>query len=185
MHPTSPGSRCWERGRRPRSASAPPSGLPDSSAPGPLAWPSLLTSKSPEIPPPLPPGIHSLPFPLPNYAVGEAGTQPGPQIPALGGAPGIQASSGAPNTLFGAGFHGDSPGLLFQEVFSGEERRCHVPGEASGSQIVWREVIVTKRQRKINRKSDLVPEKSQKAGSERKKQKDKMAIWKERVVGTY
>lgn len=44
---------------------------------------------------------------------------------------------------------------------------------------------MTKRERKINRKSDLVPEKSQKAGSERKKQKDKMAMWKERVVGTY
>lgn len=71
----------------------------------------------------LPLGIHSLPFPLPNYTVGGAGIQPGPQIPALGGAQGIQAPSRAPNTPFGTGFHGDSPGPLFQEVFSDEEKR--------------------------------------------------------------
>lgn len=79
-------SRGGEEGRRPRSASALPCGPPKFSARRPLARPSLLIPTSPETSPPSPPGIHPLPFPLPNYAVGEAGIQPGPQIPALGGA---------------------------------------------------------------------------------------------------
>lgn len=45
-------------------------------------------------------------FPLPNYIVGAAGIQPGPQIPALGRA---QTSLSAINTLFGAEFLGGFP----------------------------------------------------------------------------
>lgn len=83
-------------------------GCKQSSDQGPLARPSLLTPKIPEASPTLPSGTHSLSFPLPNYNVGGAGTQPGPQIPAPGGALEYRLLP-MTGTLFGAGFLGGSP----------------------------------------------------------------------------
>lgn len=84
-------------------------GLQRSFDQGPLARPSLLTLKIPEASSHLSPlGIHSLSFPLPNYNEGGAGIQPGPQIPALGGALEYRLLS-ATRIPFGAGFLGGSP----------------------------------------------------------------------------
>jgi hypothetical protein len=85
-------------------------GCKQSSDQGPLGRPSLLTLKIPEAssPPPFPLGLHSLSFPLPNYNVGGAGIQPGPQIPAQGGALEYRLLA-VTRTPSGASFLGGSP----------------------------------------------------------------------------
>lgn len=103
-------------------------GCKQSSDQGPLARPSLLTPKIPEAFPTLPSGIHSLSFPLPNYNVGGAGTQPGPQIPAPGGALEYRLLL-VTGTPFGAGFLGGSPCPVLRSV-----PRC---GGRRGGQVFW------------------------------------------------
>lgn len=120
-HPPQPGWGAshftWEspvgRGEESQKCLLPCSvGCKQSSDQGPLARPSLLTPKIPEASPTLPSGIHSLSFPLPNYNVGGAGTQPGPQIPAPGGALEYRLLP-VTGTPFGAGFLGGSPHARF------------------------------------------------------------------------